>query len=240
MNDYPKEFLDLLESVTAKRPRTVIQHILKNGYITSQELKDIYGYNHPPRAIRDVREYGIPVIAYRISGVDGRSIAAYKFGDPKDVKSVLSKAAGRTVLSKALKQALVEKYGSRCFIYMEEMDEGILQVDHRVPYEIGGEHSERDVDCFMLLSPSANRAKSWTCEHCENWNRRDESFCLKCFWANPENYEHVAGKIEKVISVIFTGNEVEDYNKLIELSGEETAQATVKKILHKHLNELSI
>lgn len=235
MNDYPKEFLDLLESVTAKRPRTVIQHILKNGYITSQELKDIYGYNHPPRAIRDVREYGIPVITYRISGVDGRSIAAYKFGDPKDIKSAFSKAAGRTVLSKALKQALIEKYGPKCFIYMEEMDEGILQVDHRVPYEIGGEHSERDVDCFMLLSPSANRAKSWTCEHCGNWDRKDESFCLKCFWAHPENYEHVAGKIEKVISIIFTGDEIEDYNKLMELSGEETAQATIKKILHEQL-----
>ena len=42
MMEYPKEFLDLLESVTAKRPRTVVQHILKNGFITSQELKDIY------------------------------------------------------------------------------------------------------------------------------------------------------------------------------------------------------
>ena len=98
MMEYPKEFLDLLESVTAKRPRTVIQHILKNGFITSQELKDIYGYNHPPRAVRDVREYGIPLITYRISGADGRSIAAYKFVDPKDVKNILSKVAGRTVL----------------------------------------------------------------------------------------------------------------------------------------------
>ena len=45
MSEYSKEFLDLLESVTAKRPRTVIQHILQHGYITSQELKDLYGYN---------------------------------------------------------------------------------------------------------------------------------------------------------------------------------------------------
>lgn len=42
MTEYPKEFLELLESVTAKRPRTVIQHILKNGYITSEELKTNY------------------------------------------------------------------------------------------------------------------------------------------------------------------------------------------------------
>ena len=76
-------------------------------------MKRIYGYNHPPRAVRDVREYGIPIITYRVTGTDGRSIAAYKFGDPQSVKSNLSKSSGRTVLSKALKQALIDKYGSK-------------------------------------------------------------------------------------------------------------------------------
>ena len=235
MNDYPKEFLDLLESVKAKRPRTVIQHILEHGYITSEELKDTYGYNHPPRAVRDVREYGIPLITYRIKGSDGRRIAAYKFGNPADMHNNLSKAAGRTVLSKALKQALIEKYGSKCFVYLETMDESALQVDHRIPYEIGGDHDEKDIDYYMLLSPSANRAKSWTCEHCTNWEKKESSFCLRCFWAHPENYDHVAGKYERVISLVFTGDEIEDYNKLIRLSGEEAAQEVIKKIIHEHL-----
>ena len=235
MNEHPKEFLDLLKSVTAKRPRTVIQHIIEHGYITSEELKDTYGYNHPPRAVRDVREYGIPLITYRVTGNDGRSIAAYKFGDYSDMKNTLSKAAGRTVLSKALKQALIEKYGAKCFVYLESIDETSLQVDHRIPYEIGGEHDEKDIDYYMLLSPSANRAKSWICEHCENWEKKDSSFCLRCFWAYPENYEHVAGKYEKIISLIFTGDEIEDYYKLLQLSGEEEAQKTIKKILHEHL-----
>lgn len=235
MSDYPKEFLDLLESVTAKRPRIVIQHILEHGFITSEELKDTYGYNHPPRAIRDVREYGIPLVTYRVTETDGRSIAAYKFGNPTDIKNNLSKAAGRTVLSKALKRALIEKYGSKCFVYLETMDESVLQVDHRIPYEIGGEHDEKDIDYYMLLSPSANRAKSWTCEHCDNWERKDSSFCLRCFWAHPENYDHIAGKYERIISLVFTGDEIEDYYKLIELSGKEKAQEVIKQIIHKHL-----
>ncbi len=235
MSDYPKEFLELLESVTAQRPRTVIQHILKHGFITSEELKDTYGYNHPPRAVRDVREYGIPLVTYRVTGSDGRRIAAYKFGNPADAKNKLSKPAGRTVLSKALKQALIEKYGSKCFVYLETMDESVLQVDHRVPYEIGGEHDKKDIDYYMLLSPSANRAKSWTCEHCENWERKDSSFCLRCFWAHPEDYDHVAGKFEKIISLVFTGDEIEDYYKLIELSGEKKAQEIIKQIIHEHL-----
>lgn len=58
---------------------------------------------------------------------------------------------------------------------------------------------------------------------------------MKCFWAHPEDYEHVAGRIEKVISIVFTGDEIEDFNKLIELSGEKTAQETIKKILHEYL-----
>lgn len=235
MNEYPKEFLDLLQSVKAKRPQTVIKHILEHGFITSEELKNTYGYNHPPRAVRDVREHGIPIITYRVTGTDGRKIAAYKFGDPNDIQNNLSKAAGRTVLSKALKQALIDKYGSKCFIYLETMDKEVLQVDHRIPYEIGGEHDEKDIDYYMLLSPSANRAKSWTCEHCENWKKKDRSFCLRCFWAYPENYDHIAGKFEKVISLVFTDDEIDDYYKLIELSGEKTAQEIIKQIIHEHL-----
>lgn len=238
MNEYPKDFLELLESITAKRPKTVIQHILKYGYITSQELKDTYGYNHPPRAVRDVREYGIPLVTYRVIGSDGRRVAAYKFGNPSDVKSDLVKSRGRTVLSKALKQALIDKYGARCFIYLENMDESILQVDHRIPYEIGGEHDEQDIECFMLLSPSANRSKSWSCEHCVNWEKRDQIFCLRCFWAYPENYDHIAGKTEKTVFLIFSENEIADYNKIVSLSGEHTAQETIKNILHDYLIKL--
>ena len=237
MTEYPKEFLALLEGITAKRPRTVIQHILQHGYVTSQELKDIYGYNHPPRAVRDVREYGIPVITYRVAGEDGRKIAAYRFGNPQDAGKVRTKTAGRTVLSKTLKKALIEKYGAKCFIYLEQMDEARLQVDHRIPYEIAGERNEQEIDCFMLLSPSANRAKSWTCEHCENWKAKDADFCMRCFWAHPEKYEHVAGKPEKMLAIIFSGDEIEDYNQLIRLSGENTAQTTMKQILHRHLKE---
>lgn len=236
MINYPKDFLELLNSVKTKRARTVIDHILKNGYITSQELKDVYGYNHPPRAIRDVREYGIPIITYGIPDKDGKKIAAYRFGDPSKVTNSLSKSYGRTLHSSFLKHALVEKYSSKCFIYLEEMPEAKLQVDHRIPYEIAGEHNENDIDYFMLLSPSANRTKSLECQHCQNWSIKDVDFCKKCFWAYPENYQHIAGISEKVVFLTFTNNEIDDYNKLIDLSKDSTPQATIKRILHNHLN----
>ena len=94
---FPPEFLELLKRVTAKRPRTVIDHILKYGQITTEELREIYGYNHPPRAIRDVREHGIPVETFRVTGSDGRKIAAYKFGDPSEVRA--TQLYGRTAFA---------------------------------------------------------------------------------------------------------------------------------------------
>ena len=94
MPDYPKEFLDLLKSITAKRAKTVIDHILKHGFITTEDLKMKYGYDHPPRAVRDVREQGIPVETYKVDDSNGKKIAAYKFGDFK--KTRFSKLSGRT------------------------------------------------------------------------------------------------------------------------------------------------
>lgn len=62
---YSEEFINKLKSVKAKRAKTVIDHILKHGAISTEELKDVYGYDHPPRAVRDVREQGIPSILSR-------------------------------------------------------------------------------------------------------------------------------------------------------------------------------
>ncbi len=114
---YPPEFLRLLKKVKAKRPKTVIDHILKHGKITTEEIKDTYGYNHPPRAIRDVREQGIPVKTFRVTGADGRRIAAYKFGNLSEVRA--TQLSGRTAFSSNLKDALIEKYGVRCNLYLE-------------------------------------------------------------------------------------------------------------------------
>jgi hypothetical protein len=77
----PPDFEAAARKVTAKRPRTVIDHILKHGYITTEDLQKQYGYDHPPRAARDVREQGIPLETFKMKGAHGRMIAAYRFAD---------------------------------------------------------------------------------------------------------------------------------------------------------------
>lgn len=231
-----KADLRKLNSIKDKRPSIVIKHIIKHGFITTEELANDYGYEHAPRAARDVRERGVNLVTYRVKSSDGRNIAAYKFGEPVFMDNKVSKVAGRTALSSALKKALVDKYGAVCFVYLQPMEEKLLQVDHRIPYEIGGEQEDK-IDCYMLLSPSANRAKSWTCEHCPNWVKKDVTFCSSCFWTHPENYTHIAGKEERQIIITFTDNEIEDYNKLISLVGHEQAESIIKKLISDYIKK---
>lgn len=236
MTEIPPRILARLNAITAKRPRTVIQHLIRHGSVTSQQLTDLYGYEHPPRAIRDVREQGVPVVTERMKTTDGKRIAVYRFGDFSKMGTNIRKSLGRTALTKVLKDALIERYGAKCAVYLEQMDVNELQIDHRIPYEIGGEADTANVDAFMLLSPSANRAKSWSCEHCENWQRKDPCFCLRCFWAHPENYTHIAGLERRAVYLMFSGDEVQDYDKLRALSGDLPAQMIIKQIIHERLS----
>lgn len=230
--EYPKAFFELCQSVTAKRPRTVIDHILEHGHISTEELKSLYGYNHPPRAARDVKEHGIPLERFTVTGSDGRKIAAYRFADPSKIR--IRKFDGRTGLSKQIKDKLIEFYGCRCFIYLEEMDERDLQIDHRVPYEVAGDPEELKPDDFMLLCGSANRAKSWSCEHCENWHTlKKKQICFSCYWAYPENYSHIAMQQIRRVDLIWQGEQVEQYERL-KRDAKATGQTIpefVKKII---------
>jgi hypothetical protein len=240
MAEYPEEFLELCRSVTAKRPKTVIDHILVHGHITTEELKGTYGYDHPPRAARDVREHGIPLETFRVEASNGRRIGAYRFGDPRKVR--LKRFDGRTALSKEVKEQLIAKYGCRCFIYLEEMDEKVLQIDHRVPYEVDGDGKggTLDPDEFMLLCGSANRAKSWSCEQCENWTAiKDRKICLSCYWAYPENYSHIAMRQIRRLDLIWEGEDVSSYDRLKEdaaLCGA-TLPEFVKEIIRRHIGK---
>lgn len=237
----PQSFIAQCKRVIAKRPRTVIDHILKHGHITTQELKDTYGYNHSPRAARDVREQGIPLETFRVVGSDGRSIGAYRFGNPAAAR--LSLLRGRTAFSKELKQALTAREGCRCAIYLEEFPERELQIDHRIPFEVAGDVPENTGSAadYMLLCASANRAKSWSCEHCANWrDLKNPDVCRKCYWAYPDSYEHVAMRPIRRLDIVWSGKEeVEVFEELKRKteSLQKRMPAYVKEIIRKHVQE---
>jgi hypothetical protein len=232
----PAEFLEKVKAVKKKRPKTVIDHILKHGYITTEELKDKYGYDHPPRAARDVWEEGIPLETYKVTNKEGRKIAAYRFGDLAKIQE--GKLGGRRVFSKEFKEALLSAQGNKCAICLTEYEERYLQVDHRVPYEVAGDFDSetRKPADYMLLCGSCNRAKSWSCEHCINWcDTKDEAICRTCYWATPKDYSHVATKEIRRADIVWVGEEVGVYETLKRRSsvvGEELP-SFVKYILQK-------
>lgn len=229
------EFRSVLNAVTNKRARFVIDTILSKGYCSTEDLKNA-GYEHAPRAARDVRELGIPLETFKVKDSQGKSIAAYRFGDWEEAKNSnsLSKTGGRTQLTARLKNALIERYGCFCHLYREPYPERLLQPDHRIPYEIGGDPRDMyDTDFFMLLSPSANRDKSWACEHCSNWTRKSIDMCRTCYYAFPENYTHIADSFEKRVEIVFRNAELPLHEALQDCAeyNRISVQELIKRIL---------
>lgn len=235
-----KEFLKRLSAVKGKRSRTVVDHILKHGYISTEELKEKYGYDHPPRAVRDVREQGIPIETFAIDGSHGRKIAAYRFGDPASVRG--SSHRGRIAVPKSIKKALLERCGERCAICRGAFSPTQLQVDHCVPYEVAGEGAGKNAvaEDHMLVCGSCNRAKSWTCEHCTNWSRdRQAQVCLTCYWASPAKYDHIASEAIRRVELVWQGTEVHDHQSIsaAAIACGMPLPEFVKEALRKHFSK---
>jgi hypothetical protein len=232
-----KEIKQLLKQITNKRARIVIEHILAHGFITTEELEKEYGYNHPPRAARDVREAGIPLETFRVKDSSNRTIAAYRFGDITQIRS--GRLQGRQTFPKSLKDALFEKQDGQCSICSGKFEARYLQVDHRIPYEVGGETKLNIVD-FQLICAPCNRAKSWSCEHCENWLMgKSPNICLGCYWANSENYVHIALREIRRADIVWENEEIQVYEKLRQEAQQNKTPLPVfvKRVVKKFVEE---
>jgi hypothetical protein len=229
---FSDEFLSKLNAITARRAKTIIDHILQHGFVTTEELKDVYGYDHPPRAARDVRERGIPIVTFKVKGKNNRSIAAYKFWDMNQIRDGMK---GRKTFSKQFKDKLVKLYDSKCVICSAKFESRYLQIDHCIPFEIVGEAE----NVFMLLCGSCNRVKSWSCEHCPNWDSvKDIATCRSCYWANPAHYSHVSTHLIRRLDLTWNEQEVETYERIQAMAKntKEPLPDFVKKIIELYVN----
>lgn len=236
--EFDEAVVEAAKKVTNKRPKTVIDHILKFGFISTEELKETYGYNHPPRAARDVREEGIPLVTFKVTASDGRRIGAYRFGDPSEIEG--HKLGGRKTFSKAFKKQLVESLGERSTVSGERYDERYLQIDHRIPYEVAGDDiaNEGDIEKFMLLTGAEQRQKSWSCESCKNFlELKTKDVCDSCYWAFPENHSHIAMEEVRNLMVTWKGDDAKNFDLIQKESNRvgEPIQSYIKNIALKNL-----
>jgi len=230
---FSAELIEKLSSVTGKRSRVVVEHILEHGFITTEELEQKYGYKHPPRAVKDVRYQGIPIETYSVKLSDGHTIAAYRFGDLTTFR--LGRIGGRSAFSKRFKQILFEKCDGHCAICNGSFAIRELQLDHRIPYEIAGDvdYSDEDTSAYMLLCGSCNRVKSWTCEHCPNWQTKSPQGCNGCYWAYPTRYIHIAMEPVRRMDILWEGtSEVSLYDQL------SASASQMKQSIPEHIKNL--
>lgn len=225
-----KAAMKSLAAVTGKRARIVVDHILRHGSITTDDLKELYGYDHPPRAIKDVSDQGIPLLRTIVRKDDGKRMAEYRFGDLDNV--VAGRIGGRTNFPKAFKELLITTYGSRCGVCGLPLAPRYFQIDHRIPYLVAGDGvaSELVPSDYMLLCGSCNRAKSWSCEHCPNGLvSKVPSVRASCYWASPLQYLHVATQDIRRLDVTWSGAEVPDYDAAKKKAG--TAEQAMPKFV---------
>jgi len=230
---FPKVILEKAKMVTGKRSRVVVDHILENGSITTEDLEN-YGYKHPPRAIRDVREQGLPLEMFWTKNSSGRKIAGYRFGNIEAIRH--DRFEGRRILSKEFHEQVCGLHKSKCGICQTSYELRYLQLDHRVPYEVAGEPKTRKIKEYMPLCGSCNRAKSWSCEHCANWlEKKDPTICLTCYWARPEDYDHVAIREMRRLDVVWEGKEVDDFEAVADAAKQtdEPMPEFVKRVLRR-------
>jgi len=215
MNVHPK-IREQIKKVTNKRPLAVINHILKHGQVTTEELREQYGYEHAPRARMDVLEWGIPLVTVRVPNRAGtKKIGAYRFGDPDKVER--HKTGGRQPFSKVFKKSLYERQEGTCAFSGEHLEIRYLSIDHRIPYQVAGDQiaAEDRPDAFMLIALGLQRVKSWSCEHCRNgMELRNITICNDCYWANPESYQHIAMEQRRRVDIAWVGPEVREYDIL--------------------------
>lgn len=225
---YSEEFVQWVRSKDfTLRAKRAVDHILEHGSVTTAELNRI-GYDHPPRAIADIKDAGVAVVRNMVR-INGRRMAQYSL-DPDGGSDSFT---GRRAIPKTLRDQIFAGTDHHCAVCGGQFTSRELQADHKIPYRIVGDGPRLDIDQYMPLCPSDNRAKSWSCEHCSNWTDRSVEMCTKCMWASPESYDHIAGIPERRLVVTWTDGEVKSHDKLArEASAAHIPLATyVKKLL---------
>lgn len=170
----------------SKRARAALNIMLERGAVTTKVLQEEYGLDHPPRAIRDLKDAGVLVGSRRVKE-SGKTISEYFL---EDLSAPSQGGAPRNPIRKADKDRIIAEFGGKCAVCGTQASR--LQLDHRVPFAIAGDPPVWTSETAMPLCPSDNRAKSWACEHCANWVNRDPDVCLGCMWCHPEDYDHVS------------------------------------------------
>lgn len=205
---YSAEFLAwAAQAPMSKRARSALNFLLEQGSVTTGELQAA-GYDHPPRAVQDLKDAGFVVESTMVK-IDGKRMSQYTLVD-----SMSAGFAQRKPIPNAFRKKLFQEHGYRCAVCGGIYPMRMLQADHRVPFNIGGDPDVFETIDFMPLCGSDNRAKSMSCETCPNWKLRDVDTCRTCYWHDPDRYTHVAKVEERKLTITVRADDVATMDSL--------------------------
>lgn len=228
---------DFIARNPGSRASKVLKAILDRGSITTAEILGL-GYKHAPRARQDCVDFGFPIHTDYVKDPDGKRMASYTLLSEAEIRQALN---GRAIISKLFKAKLVERYGEKDGITGVEVPARALQVDHRVPYQVGGDEGlwAEDLDAFMLLTGSSQRKKSFSCERCPNFMEiKSQEICGTCYWAFPESYDHIGMDQVRQVELVWQGGEAEAFDRIkAKLAAEGRSVEEVAKAFLLTLDE---
>ena len=206
--------------------------ICRNGFVTTDQIRRA-GYAHPPRAVQDVRDAGVPVVTTMVILADGTRMGSYAFGDPI---ATGPGSGSRKAIPKKVKTGLLERTESRCGWDGTEMLSNALQVEHRVPFGVSSAaEGDWDLDDFGLACGSCNMAKKKACGECPNFRgAKDPDVCRSCYWAVPDDHSHVATVHRRRLDLVWDGAETALFDALRDASDESPAQ-TIKDLVADYI-----
>lgn len=228
--------IDKIIQTLSGRARKVCDYITEHGFITTEVIEKELQYGHGPRAVRDVRESGIPIVTKSSKDSSGKRCARYEFGNPKDI--IQGRHKGRTQFPKKFKEELHKLQQGRCAITGAQLEIRYLQVDHKIPYQVQSDDPSLSpkTDDFMLITGECQRQKSWSCEQCDNFkNARSLDVCQSCYWASPDQYTHMQCIDIAKIEVVFQGDMAKQIRSSItQLTKDELESVVFNALTSSH------
>jgi len=202
----PSAFIQTLLSPMNARTTVPRNRILEFGYVTAKKI-------HPldPRGIRCLSDLGLPLKKEWVIE-DGRRCVAYTFEPERFIKQRRHRVA--TV---KIRNALAKLRNYTCEICKNVYPLSFLECDHRITYAISGDENIEalGLEAFQLLCLSCNRRKLIECRRCPNTLPEK---CGRCFWASPDDYDHIATVPVKYFVRVTTPdkyNQLVDYAKVL-------------------------
>lgn len=179
LSNSPQKLLEFVVSRVRPREKMVFQCVLRKGYVTKDDCKAA-GCDYV--VIRDLRKVGVPFV---------RHLNKYYLDWP-------SSSVGEYHLQSlppALRDQVIRDYGNRCAICLQVFESKELFPDHKIPRKIAGDDLlvEEGPLAFQACCYSCNNRKQQACRKCPNQvELKNPDNCRRCYWASPEDYDHVA------------------------------------------------